>query len=193
MKVRKLIVLVTTLTLLCGGVAYADSVSQKLRVLINNKKSDEVADGGIIVDNKLYVASQVVSDRLQAIVVREDGKAIVYKPNVHMVTNVGPKIFAGVNKNDKIKFNTFIQVDSLKLDISALKLTIADPYGDEVLIEQRKSGDGNFPDGKSDFWITVEDISYTFDKAGAYTLRFSVRPVGESSFKVISEKTITSQ
>ena len=193
MKVRKLIVLVTTLTLLCGSVAYADSVSQKLRVLINNKKSEEVADGGIVVDNKFYIASQVVSDRLQAIVVREDGKASVYKPNVHMVTNVGPKIFAGVNKNDKIKFNTFIQVDSLKLDISALKLTIADPYGDEVLIEQRKSGDGNFPDGKSDFWITVEDISYTFDKAGAYTLRFSVRPAGESSFKVISEKTITSQ
>ncbi|RED86227.1 MULTISPECIES: hypothetical protein [Cohnella] len=194
MRVRRLIVLVTTLTLLCGSVAYADSVSQKLRILINNKKSEEVADGGIVVDNKVYISSQVVSDKLQAIVVKEDGKAIIYKPNVHMVTSAGPKIFAGVNKGDKFKFTTFIQVDTLKPDINALKLTIADPYGDETLIEQRKSGDANFPaDGKSDFWITVEDISYNFDKAGAYTLRFSVKPTGESSFKVISEKTINSQ
>ncbi|MFC4602050.1 copper amine oxidase [Cohnella hongkongensis] len=193
MKVRKLIVLVAAFTLLFGGVAYADSVSQKLKVLMNNKKSDEVADGGVVVDNKVYISSQVVSDRLQAIVVREDGRAVVYKPNVHMVTNVGSTIFADVKMNDKFKFSTFIQVDSLKLDINALKLTIADPYGEEKLIEQRKSGDSDFPDGKSDFWITMKDISYNFDKAGPYTLRFSVKPVGDSSFRVISEKTINSK
>ncbi len=193
MKVRKLIVLVATLTLLCGSVAYADSVSQKLRVLINNKKSEEVADGGIVVDNKVYISSQVISDKLQAIVVREDGKASIYKPNVHMVTSSGPTIFAEVQKNDKFKFNTFIQVDSLKTDISALKLAIANPYGEETLIEQRRSGDSDFPTGKNDFWITIKDISYNFDSIGAYTLRFYVKPAGESSFQIVSEKTINSK
>jgi len=192
MRVRKLIVLITAMTLLFGSVAYADSVAQKLRVLINKKWED--GNDGLVADGKAYIPLQVAEDMLQTIVIKEDGKVSLFKPNVHMVTNAGTKIFAVVRKNDKFKFNTFIQVDSLKLDISAMKLTIADPYGDETLIEQRKSGDNNFPaDGKSDFWMTVEDISYNFDKAGPYTLRFSVKPTGESSFKVISEKTITSQ
>jgi len=193
MKVRKLIVLVATFTLLFGSVAYADTVSQKLRVLINNKKADEVADGGVMVDNKLYISSQILSDKLQAIVSKEDGKVSIIKPNVHMVTSAGTTIFASVNKGEKSKFNTFIQVDSLKPDINALKLTIVNPYDEETLIEQRKSGDGDFPDGKNDFWITMKDISYSFDSVGTYTLRFYVRVAGESSFQLLSEKTINSK
>ncbi|TVY00634.1 copper amine oxidase [Cohnella terricola] len=191
MKVRKLIVLVAAFTLLCGSVAYADSVTQKLRVLVN-KKWEEGSDG-VIVDNKSYISSQVVSDKLQAIVISDDKKISVFKPNVHMLTNSGNDIFAEVKKGKSIKFNTFIQVDSLKVDISALKLTIADTYGEETMIEQRKSGDSDFPDGKSDFWITMKDISYTFDQAGPYTLRLLMKPAGESSFQVVSEKTIVSR
>jgi len=191
MKIRKLIVLVASFTLLFGSVAYADTVSQKLRVLIN-KKWEEGSDG-VVADGKTYISSQVVSDKLQAIVVKEDGKVSIFKPNVHMVTSSGPTIFAEVKKGEKVKFNTFIQVDSLKTDINALKLTIVNPYEEETLIEQRKSGDGDFPDGKSDFWITMKDISYGFDSAGAYTLRFSVRAAGESSFQIVSEKTINSK
>jgi len=191
MKVRKLIVLVATLTLLFGSVAYADTVSQKLRVLVN-KKWDEGNDG-VSADGKTYISTQTVSDKLQAIVVKEDGKVSIFKPNVHMVTSAGTTIFANVNKGEKSKFSTFIQVDSLKTDINALKLTIANPYGEETLIEQRKTGDADFPSGMNDFWITIKDISYNFDSVGAYTLRFSVRAAGESSFQVVSEKTINSK
>ncbi|MFC4305711.1 hypothetical protein [Cohnella boryungensis] len=190
MKVRKLIILVAAFTLLCGSVAYADTVSQKLRLLINTKSQD--ADGAIVADNKVYISSQVISDKLQAIVIKDDGKVSVFKPNVHMVTNSGSDIFADV-KQGKVKFNTFIQVDSLRPDINALKLTIANPYGEETLLEQRKSGDSDFPDGKNDFWITMKDLSYNFESAGAYTLRFAVKVKGESSFTVISEKTINSK
>lgn len=192
MKVRKLILLTLTFTLLCGSVAYADSVTQKLRVWVNKK---EVDSNSVIVDNKMYISSQVVSDKLQAIVTWDENekKISIFKPNVHMLTSSGSDIFADVKQNQKAKFNVFIQVDSLKTDISALKLTIADPYGDEALIEQRKSGDSDFPDGKSDFWITMKDVSYNFDKAGPYTLRFWMKPAGESSFQVVSEKTIASK
>jgi hypothetical protein len=193
MKARKLIMLTLTFTLLCGSVAYADTVTQKWRVLVN-KKWEEGSDG-VVVDNKTYISSQVVADKLQAIVIKDDSdkKISIYKPNVHMVTSSGTTIFADVQLKDKFKFNTFIQVDSLKTEISALKLTIANPYGEETLIEQRKSGDSDFPDGKNDFWITMKDISYNFDSVGVYTLRFSVKPAGESSFQVVSEKTIASK
>jgi len=195
MKFRKLILLSLTFTLLCGSVAYAtDSTAQKIRVWVSNNKKNEVA-GGIIVDNKSYISSDIVSDKLQGIVIKEDNdkKITIYKPNVHMLTSSDNKIFGPVKQKDKFKFNVFIQVDSLKVDISALKLSIADPYGDETLIEMRKSGDSDFPDGSSDFWITMKDISYNFDSVGDYMLRFWVKPAGETSFQVVSEKVITSK
>ncbi|XID95275.1 hypothetical protein ACF3MZ_12490 [Paenibacillaceae bacterium WGS1546] len=190
MKARKIVLAIAVLTLAFGGVAYADTVTQKLRVLVNKKW--EAGSEAVVADGKTYISSQVVSDKLHAIVLREDGRVSVFRPNVHMVTSSGSTIFADVKKGD-VKFNTFIQVDSLKTDISELKLTIANPYGDETLLDQRKTGDADFPDGKNDFWITKADITYKFDKVGPYTIRFAVKPAGESSFQVISEKTINSK
>ncbi|WP_256761580.1 copper amine oxidase [Cohnella sp. WQ 127256] len=189
MKFRKLILLTLSLSLIFGSVAYADSVSQKLKVWINKKESDS----SITVDNKTYISSQIVSDKLQAILLQDDKKISIFKPNVHMVTSYDTTIFADVKKNEKAKFMAFIQVDSLKVDINAYKLTIADPYGDETQIISVKSGDSEFPDGKSDFWTTIKDISYKFDSVGTYTLRFWMKPVGESDFQVVSEKTIASK
>ncbi|BBI34597.1 hypothetical protein [Cohnella abietis] len=195
MKFRKLILLTLVFTLICTSAVYADSVTQKIKLWVINNKKVEVANGSIVVDNKLYISSDVVSDKLQAIVIWDEGdkKATIYKPNVHMITSEGSRIFGDVKLKDKFKFNTFVQVDSLKADISALKLTISDPYGDDTLIESRKSGDSDFPDGKNDFWITMKDISYNFDSVGSYTLRFWVKPVGASSFQLISEKVISSK
>ncbi len=193
MKVRKLILLTLVFSLICGSAAYADSVTQKLRVLVNKKW--EEGNDSIIVDNVSYISSKIVSDKLQAILLwdNNDKKVSIFKPNVHMLTSQDNSIFADVKLKQKFKFNLFIQVDSLKVDISALKLTIADPYGDETLIEARSSGDSDFPDGKDNFWITMKDISYNFDSAGPYTLRFWMKPAGESSFQVVSEKVITSK
>lgn len=190
MKIRKLVLLTLAFSVLCGSVAYADSATQKLRLWINKKS--ESADV-IVVDNKTYISTDVVKDKLQAIVIGDDSKVVIYKPNVNMLTSYRDgSIFGDVPIGKKVKFNTFIQVDSLKVDISALKLTIADPYGDETLVEARKSGDSDFPD-KENFWITMKDISYSFDSAGPYTLRFYMKPVGDSSYQVVSEKTITSK
>ncbi|WP_147423842.1 copper amine oxidase [Cohnella endophytica] len=192
MKVRKLVLLTLAFSLIFGSVAYAaDSATQKLRLWIN-KKSE--SSGVVAVDNKTYISTDIVSDKLQAIVIKDDNKVVIYKPNVNMLTSKNDgSIFGDVPQGKKVKFNTFIQVDSLKVDISALKLTIADPYGDETLVETRKSGDDDFPDGKDNYWITMKDISYIFDSAGLYTLRFWMKPAGESSFQVVAEKTITSK
>lgn len=191
MKVRKLVLLTLALTLICGSVAYADTLTQKFRVWVNKKE----VDSSIVVDNKTYISSKIVSDKLQGILLWDDAdkEITIFKPNVHMLTSRDNSIFGNVDKKQKFKFNTFIQVDSLKVDISSLKLTIADPYGDETLIESRSTGDSDFPDGKDSFWITMKDISYDFDSVGTYTLRLWMKPAGETSFQVVSEKTIASK
>ncbi|MFC5467219.1 copper amine oxidase [Cohnella suwonensis] len=190
MKVRKLVLLTLAFSLIWGSVAYADTATQKLRLWIN-KKSEST--GVVSIDNKTYVSTEAISERLQGIVINDDNKVDIYKPNVHMLTSYRDgTIFGDVPKDKKLKFNTFIQVDSLKVDINALKLTIADPYDEETLIESRKLGDSDFPD-KEAFWITMKDISYSFDSAGPYKIRFWVKPVGETSYQVVSEKVINSK
>jgi hypothetical protein len=192
MKVRKIILLTLVFTLICGSVVYADTITQKLRVWVNKKDYDSAS---VIVDNKSYISSKIVTDKLQAILLwDEDNKKVtIFKPNVHMLTSSDNNIFGVVKQKEKIKFNTFVQVDTLKVEISSLKLTILDPYGDEKLLEVRNAGDSDFPDGKDNFWITIKDISYNFDSSGIYTLRFWVKPAGETSFQVISEKVINSK
>jgi hypothetical protein len=189
MKVRKIILLTLAFTLICGSAVYADTITQKLRVWVNKKDYDSAS---VIVDNKSYISSKIVTDKLQTILLwDEDNKKVtIFKPNVHMLTSSDNNIFGVVKQKEKIKFNTFVQVDTLKVDISSLKLTIMDPYGDEKLVEVRNAGDSDFPDGKDNFWITIKDISYNFDSVGTYTLRFWVKPAGETSFQVISEKLI---
>jgi hypothetical protein len=195
MKVRKIILLTLAFSLVFGSVVYADTVTQKLRIWVVSSKKEEVANGVVVDNDKVYVSADIITDKLQGILIKDEGdkKLLIYKPNVHMLTSSDNVIFGTVEVDKKKKFNTHLQVDSLKVDITALKLTIANPYGDETLIETRKSGDSDFPDGKNDFWLTMKDISYSFNSIGTYTLRFWVKPAGESSFLVISEKTIASK
>jgi hypothetical protein len=190
MKVRKLLLLTLILTLVFGSVAYADTLSQKLRVLVNNKDSDD----GIVVDGKVYVSAKTVSDKLQALVTLDDTnkKVTIYKPNVHMITMQDGNVFGNV-PSSKLKFYVFTAVDNLKVDISAFKVTIVDPYGEETLIDGRNDTDKNFYDKHNDnFWFTTKEISYNFSSKGKYTVRFWMKVDGDTSYQVVSEKAITS-
>jgi hypothetical protein len=192
MKVRKLILLTLALTLICGSVAYADSISQKLRVWVNKQEAD---DTGIVVDGKGYISVKSVSDKLQAILTWDDSskKVTIYKPNVHMFTMQDGVLFGNV-PSGKYQFNIFTQIDNLKVDISAFKVTIADPYGEETWVDGRIEDDKEFPDrGNDNFWFKTKEISYNFSSKGKYTIRFWMKPVGETSFQVVSEKVITSK
>jgi hypothetical protein len=195
MKVRKIILLTLIFSLICGSAVFADSITQKLRVLVNKK---EVESASVLVDNNPYISAKLVADKLQAILLWDETnkKVTIYKPNVHMLTKNNNDIFSVVNKDkdQKVSFNVFTQVDSLKVDISAFKWTIVDPYQEETLIEMRSSDDKDFPEsGKDNFNLNSKYISYTFDSAGTYMIRFYMKPVGESSFQVVSEKVITSK
>jgi len=189
MKVRKLLVMVVVLTLVFGTAAFAESITQSIRVELNKKE----LDGGLLVDNKAYVGVGALSRAMQALVSWDNDakRASIYKPNVHMFTMKGDNPFGSVTKG-RTKFNVFAQIDSLKTDITAFKVTITDPYGEETLIDGRDSSDKDFPT-RSDFWFKTKDISYDFNAAGPYTIRFYMAlSSGDGSLQVVSEKSIAS-
>ncbi|KIL36206.1 hypothetical protein SD71_09670 [Cohnella kolymensis] len=192
MKLRRLIVLTLALTLLCGTAAYAESITQRLNIWVNKQAME---DAGVVVDDKTYLSVRAIADKLNVIVTwDEDSKRVsIFKPNVHMLTMQDTVPFGGVTK-DKYKFFVFTQIDSLKTDISAFKVTITDPYGDDTWLDGRNSNDKDFPDrGKDNFSFKTKEISYDFKYSGKYVVRFWMKPQGDTAFQVVSEKVITSK
>ncbi|MFC5532273.1 copper amine oxidase [Cohnella yongneupensis] len=194
MKLRKIMISTLIIALLSGTAVYAaDAVVQKLRVWVNKK---EVDDGGILVDGKSYLSLKQLNEKLDGIFLVDDStkRVSIYKPNVHMVTRRDDKMFSDVPKGVKVKFNVFSMIDSLKVDISAFKVTIDDPYGESTWIDGRDNGDKDFPDvGKENFNFLTDDLAYSFDSTGRYIIRFWMKPAGESSYQVVSEKVINSK
>lgn len=194
MKLRKIMIATVIIALLGGTAAYAaDSGLQKLRVWINKKETD---DAGVLVDGKPYISLKAASEKLDGIFVYDDStnRASVYKPNVNMFTFRSNDMFSYVPKGSKVKFNVFSQIDSLKIDISAFKVTIDDPYGDSTWIDGRDSADKEFSDVvKEDFTFGTREITYTFESTGRYVIRFWMKPAGEGSFQAVAEKVINSK
>ena len=195
MRARKIILLAAVLSLLFGSAAFANSISQNIKVMINKK---EVANGGLLVDNKAYAALGEISKSLQAIVIWDNNKkeASIYKPNVHMFAMKGSTPFGGVEANSSWKFRVFSQIDNLKTHITGFKITISDPYGQTAYIDGRTIDDQDWKEyytpGKDNFWFTTDTFSYDFNSAGLYTIQFWMQ-TDETPMQVVSEKTIVSR
>ncbi|WP_027091020.1 hypothetical protein [Cohnella thermotolerans] len=191
MRIRKLLLLTVVLTLLGGTAIFADTVSQKVKIIFNKQEMD---DDGTLIDGKAYVGVRSLGDVVQGIVAWDDSakKVTIYKPNVHMFLMTGNKPFGSVAKG-KVSFRVFAQIDNLQTSISGFKVTIADPYGDETWIDGRTDKDGDFPSDKDNFWFTSADTSYEFKYSGKYTVRFWMKPSDNSPMQVVSEKTIISK
>ncbi|AZN40584.1 stalk domain-containing protein [Paenibacillus albus] len=186
MKFRKLLLLTLVLSLWGGTMLFADATSQRVRVILNGSELD---DSGIFTDGKSYLSIRQIANNLQSIVLWDDSskKVTIYKPNVHMFLFQDTKIFGNVNKGDKLSFKVFAQIDDLKTEISAVKVTIANPSGNESLIQSN-----NVSIDKDNFWYRTDDYDYKFDSTGKYTINFYMKVAGMDDWKLVSEKTITS-
>jgi len=190
MKVRKIFVLLLVIALFSGSAVYADSVVSKLRVWLDGK---EVEDMGVNVDGKTYLSARSVSDKFNAVLLWDDsGKRVtIYKPNVHMLMMQDSLVVGSAAGKGKYTFRVFAMVDNLKFDISAFKITMTNPYDEDTWLDGRDSNSKDFPKiGSDEFWINSKEITYNFESAGKYILRFWMKPAGESSFQVVSEKVI---
>ncbi|GMK43052.1 MULTISPECIES: stalk domain-containing protein [Paenibacillus] len=184
---KKVAILLAILSVFGGTLIFADSASQKVRVIVNGSELD---DGGIIVDGKTYLPLRQMVNSLNALVDwdNQSKKATINKPNVHMILFQDKVIFGNVDKGNKYTFNVFSQIDNLKTDISAVKVSITDPYGTEKVIQSQ-----NVSITKDNFWYRTEDIKYNFEYAGKYAVRFYLKTSPSDDWTVVSEKLITSQ
>ncbi|RUS48369.1 copper amine oxidase [Cohnella sp. AR92] len=190
MNFRKFLILTVVLTFSFGTGVFADTISQKVKVIFNKQ---EVTDADTaIVGKDAYVSAKSLGDLVQGIVVYDDStkKISIYKPNVHMFLMMGSKPFGSVTKQKSFNFQVFAQVDNLQTSISSFKVTITDPYGDSTWIDGRTSSDNDFPSDKDNFWFTSDEISYEFKYSGKYTVRFWMKPTDSSSMQLVSEKTV---
>lgn len=186
MKFRKVVILLVLLSLWGGTMLFADAATQKVRVIINGIDQDE---GGIILDGKTYLPLRQIASSMQSIVGwdNQSKRAIVDKPNVHMFLFRNNNVFGNVTKGFQGSFKVFAQIDNLKADITAVKISIFDPNGKEKVIQS-----GSVNPKNDNFWYATEDIEYKFEYAGKYPILFFVKVMGSDEWMPISEKQISS-
>jgi hypothetical protein len=187
MKFRKLLVLLLVMSLWGGTMIFADAAAQKVRVLVNGSELD---DTGLFIDGKTYLPVRQLANTLQSLIVWDEGsrKVTVYKPNVHMFLFRDGNIFGNVTKGSKITFKVFSQIDNLLVDLSAVKVSITDPEGNEKIIQYK-----NETIQKDNFWFVTEDFTYLFDTSGKYAIRFYMKTTSGDDWRMVSEKTITAK
>lgn len=179
MKWRRVAVLVTIFSLLGGSLLFADS-SQKVKFMMNGQ---DVEDGAYVVDGKTYVP---LRDLQGLIDYNESSKAVSYsKPNVHMFLFTDDGVFGDIKKTGKLKFNVFSQIDNLKVDISAVRVSITAPDGVSRVIQTSE-----IKEQRDTFWFRTEDYTYDFKSSGRYTIGFYMKTLNGSEFSLVSEKGI---
>jgi hypothetical protein len=187
MKFRKVVILLLLLSLWGGTIMFADSAVQKVRVLINGIEQD---GGGIMTDGKTYLPLRQLATSMQAIIEwdAQNKRATVYKPNVHMFLFQNNAVFGNVSKGYQGKFKVFAQLDNLKTDVVAVKVSIFDPSGKEKVIQTETVNTS-----KDNFWYATDEIDYKFEASGKYPIRFYLKMKGSEEWTAVSEKLISSQ
>lgn len=122
MKWRKVMALVMAFSIMGGTAISAESAKDQVQLIINGEVSK---DGAVVIDGKTYVPIRDFNGLVNFD--PSGGKVVFDQPNVHMFLFKGDTVFGNVNKGNKVKFNVFSQIDTLKTDISGVKVAITDP------------------------------------------------------------------
>lgn len=187
MKFRKVAIWFMLLSLCGSTLVFANAAAQKVRVIMNGIEQE---DGGLVIDGKTYLPLRQVAASMQAIIDWDSAnkRATVYKPNVHMFLYKGNSPFGVVDKGFQGKIKVFAQIDNLQIDITAVKVTISDPFDKERVIQSE-----NIKSTSDIFWYVTEEFEYKFDSTGRYTVRFHLKLSGSDDWSVVSEKQVTSR
>lgn len=184
LKWRRVAVLVIAFSLMGGSMLFADAASQKVKLLLNGR---ELEDGGYIIDGKTYVPLRNLEGLAEY---NEETKTVnYYKPNVHMSLyekkEGGGRVFGNVPKTGKLEFYVLSQIDNLKTDISAVRVSITAPDGSvkEIQTDEIK-------EQRDNFWFQTKAFTYDFKTTGKYTVGFYMKPAGGTDFVLVSEKGI---
>ena len=186
MTFRKVAILVMLLSVWGGTMLFASTSSQKVQIFIDGSEQEE---SGLLIEGKTYLPLRQLAGSLQAIL-EWDGsnkRATLYKPNVHMFLYQGNSTFGQVDKGFPAQFKVFAQIDNLKADVDAVKVSIFDPNGKERVIQSKSVSTKN-----DNFWFVTEEIDYKFESSGKYIVRFFMKLSSNDEWISVSEKIITS-
>ncbi|WP_310549948.1 copper amine oxidase [Paenibacillus glufosinatiresistens] len=177
---KRIALCVCVFSLMGGSLLFADSVTQKIRVWNNGK---ELADGGYLIDGKTYIPARAAGGLVSW---DNSGRVTIVKPNVDIILLNGDKLFGNVNAG-KLKLKVLCQVDSLAAPVSAVKVTISDPSGNEKDLGSDQDGSQ-----KDNFWFATKETTYDFKESGGkYTISFYMKGLRDSDYTLIAEKVVT--
>lgn len=189
MKLKRLIILTLVLSTLGTVTVFADTIGQKIRVVINNEETD---DPGYLVDGKTMVPLRNLSDVMQAIITWDESskKVTIFKPNVHMFLfdKDITMSFSDVLKGER-EFRIVSQADNMLADVYAFKVAMTDPYGKSIDIVSENV----FTEQKDSFSFKSKVINYDFKTIGKYRVRFMMKLEKGDDYQVVGEKVITSR
>jgi len=186
MRLKRLFVSFLLLSLLGGGMIFADTVVNKIKLTVNGA---ELSDSAIVADGTTYVPLRQVSDLLGAFVTWDNKQVNINKPNVHMMTLKGSTPFQVVPKGAKETFIVAAQVDSLKTPISAVKIVMLDPSDAELEIYYNDVSVDR--DTSAAFNLISPETTYRFNKEGEYKVRIYMKAAKSSDWTLVAEKLIS--
>lgn len=199
MNIKRWAVLTLVLCFVAGGAAVADSRwgnyegYSKVRVTVNGDTLSMDGVPAFNVNGSTVLPLRQVAEAFHAIVKWDSGSqtANIYKPNVNMFvaqeasTSNVKKPFGKVDQGITRSFDVFVQVDQLLTGVDGFKLSILDPYGNEV------AGSEESIDATQDnFWF-ITPFKVKFSESGEYTVRFAFDVDGK--YVTVAEKLIVSE
>lgn len=193
MKHKRTIILALVFLLVGAATVFADTVyekytAKKITVMVNNVALEEP---GLIVDmgkdqSRTMLPLREISDAIGGLTTWNEATNTlsINKPNVHLTTLSKDQGF-GIVRKGKVDFIVIAQVDNLQTKVSSLKVTIVDPFGQEL---------DSYIDKKEldldTFWLTSKAFDINFKYFGNYTVNFYMKTTNDSEFQLVSQKII---
>ncbi len=181
--------------------AYDNYKAKQIKISINHSEASlpglMMGSSKTVLDSKIMLPLNEISGTMQALVKwNADTQTVqIYKPNVHifLFSDKTKKPFGSVYKG-KYDFIIFTQIDNLLTDVDSLKITLHDPYGDEVKLKDKNGDELKISEeisGQQDnFWYVSPQLSADFKYVGKYTLNFYLRSKGSPDYTLISQKVM---
>ncbi|WP_438433470.1 stalk domain-containing protein [Gorillibacterium sp. sgz500922] len=204
MKAKRLLVLLTTFSLLFGASVYAESQwgdyegfsKVKLRLDGAEVKVGDNDTPAVLMKERTMLPLRYVAQSLHTLVKWDPATQTVdlNRPDVHMMfaqdvaddlTTIR-KPFSKVAQGRAGDFYVFVDAAGVTLPVEGFKITVYSPSGEAVA---SKTVNEVPPNSDESFWYLWK-VNVNFAQKGDYVVKFAFQYKGELT--VVSEKTITS-
>jgi hypothetical protein len=200
MKVKRLLALTLVFTLLGAATLFADTVyknylAKKVTINVNGTTLDafglevDVSKNEDGIETKTMVPLDDLIKSIGGIVSVKNNEVSINKPNVqlslHQKDNWKP--YGSFSKGDRYDLFLFIQIDSLYTNISSLKATVVDPFGDEVA-----NIESDLDQSPENFHFMFKPMSIFFKYNGKYTVNLYMKSSSDRDYLKISQIVVES-